>query len=112
MRSPGDFDLLGAGKVIEQIRELFKDFSYKNRLEREHAEEDLRHKKHANRLNELKGHQGILSNQIELMKELGYDQEQIEIGLKALSDPLSQIDELSRRNEVKTKADQLNPNEP
>lgn len=104
IHSPGDFNLLGVDKIILQLRELFKDISYRNTQDKEREDESQRHNKVMNQLKEQAGKQKILSNQIVLMKRLGYDQEQIDIGIKALSDPLEQLSILSWQRKVSTKS--------
>lgn len=104
IHSPGDFNLLGVDKIIGQVRELIKDLTYRNRLDRQEREEALRHQKEVNNLGTMAGRQKILASQIELMKSLGYDQEQIEVGVKALADPLTQIEEISDRKSVTVKS--------
>jgi len=104
IHSPGDFNLLGVDKVIQQLRETLKDVLFRNRQERESSDEDLRHKKAMNSLKEKAGMQKILNNQITLMKQLNYDQEQIEIGIKALGDPIAQIGQISSDRKVALKA--------
>jgi hypothetical protein len=104
IHSPGNFNLLGVDKIIHQLRELFKDISYKNRQEKEDQEETLRHKKAMNTLKEQAGRQKILSNQLVIMEQMGYDREQIDIGIKALGDPLEQLAQLSDQRRVSMKA--------
>ncbi|MCB0639764.1 MAG: hypothetical protein KDC54_24235 [Lewinella sp.] len=104
IHSPGDFNLLGVDKIIGQVRELIKDLTYRNRLDRQEKEEALRHQKEMNNLRTMAGKQKVLANQIQLMESLGYDREQIEIGVKALADPLSQIEEISSRKGVTVKS--------
>jgi len=104
IHSPGDFNLLGVDKIIGQIRELIKDLTYRNKLDRQVKEEALRHQKEINSLKTMAGKQKVLTNQIRLMESLGYDQEQIEIGIKALADPLAQIDDISSRKNVTVKS--------
>lgn len=104
IHSPGDFNLLGVDKVIKQLRESLKDIMFKNRQERESGDEELRHKKVMNSLKESAGMQKILSNQITVMKQLNYDQEQIDIGVKALGDPIAQLAEISSDRKVALKS--------
>ncbi|PSJ43773.1 hypothetical protein C7H85_16140 [Zobellella endophytica] len=104
IHSPGDFNLLGVDKIIGQVRELIKDLTYRNKLDRQEKEEALSHQKEMNSLKTMAGKQKVLANQIQLMKSLGYDQEQIEIGIKALADPLAQIEEISSRKNVTVKS--------
>lgn len=104
IHSPGEFNLLGVDKIIAQIRELIKDLLYRNRLDRQAAEEALRHKKEMNKLEELGASQNLLTSQIQAMEILGYDDEQIEAGTKALADPLSQILEIASRKDVTLKS--------
>ncbi|ELB2105130.1 hypothetical protein QNZ87_004309 [Vibrio parahaemolyticus] len=104
IHSPGDFNLLGVDKIIGQVRELLKDITYRNKLERQAKEEEIRHQKEMNNLKTMAGRQKILANQIKLMKSLGYDDEQIEIGVKALADPLSQLADISTRKKVTVKS--------
>jgi|TARA_B110000503_G_C6923960_1_gene319850 hypothetical protein len=104
IHSPGDFNLLGVDKIIGQIRELIKDFTYRNKLDHQEKEEALRQQKEMNNLKTVEGKQKILANQICIMKSLGYDQEEIEIGIKALADPLFHIEEISSRKNVTLKS--------
>jgi hypothetical protein len=104
IHSPGDFNLLGVDKIIGQVRELIKDITYRNKLDRQAKEEAIRHQKDMNNLKTMAGKQKILANQIKLMKSLGYDVEQIDIGVKALADPLSQIEDISTRKNVTVKS--------
>jgi hypothetical protein len=104
IHSPGDFNLLGVDKIIEQIRGLIKDLLYSNKLDRKEKEEALRHQKATNELEELEVRQRLLASQIQIMESLGYDEEQIEVGTKALADPLFQILEISDRKNVTLKS--------
>lgn len=104
INSPGEFNLLGVDKIIGQVRGLIKDLAYRNKLDRQEKEEDLRHQKEMNNLEAEASKQNLLANQIQLMKSLGYDQEQIEIGIKALTDPLAQIEDISIRKNVTVKS--------
>lgn len=103
IHSPGDFNLLGVDKIIGQLRALLKDLLYRNRQEREQMEESLRHRRAINSLNERAAQQKLLSNQIRIMKELGYQPEQIEAGAKAFLDPLQQVQEIGIRKQVSLK---------
>jgi len=98
--SPGDFNLLGVDKIILQLRELWKDISYRNRQEKESKHEKLRHQKAMDQVKEQMGRQELLSGQIKIMKTLGYDQEEIDIGIKALGDPLEQLASISEQKHV------------
>jgi len=100
IHSPGDFNLLGVAQIIGQLRGLLKDILFKNRQEREKKDETIRHQKVMNNLKEQAAKQRVLSNQIQIMQGLGYDQEQIDIGIKALSDPLEQIQSISVKKQV------------
>jgi hypothetical protein len=104
IHSPGDFNLLGVDKVIAQIRGLVKDLLYGNKLDRQEREEALRHQKATNEVEELEVRQRLLASQIQIMESLGYDAEQIEVGTKALADPLSQLLEISNRKNVTLKS--------
>ena len=104
IHSPGDFNLLGVDKIIFQLRVFWKDISYRNAQEKEKGIETLRHTNEMNKLKEQAGRQKILSNQIELMERLGYDQEQIDYGIKALGDPLEQLSLISEQRKVSAKS--------
>lgn len=104
IHSPGDFNLLGVDKIIAQIRELIKDLLYRNRIDRQAAEEALRHQKEMNKLEESEGRRNLLISQIQMMENLDYDEEQIEAGAKALADPLFQILEIANRKDVTLKS--------
>ena len=104
IHSPADFNLLGVDKIIGQIRGLIKDLTYDNKLDRQVKEEHLRQQREMNNLRTIAGRQKVLVNQIEIMKELGYDQEQIEIGTKALVDPLLQIEDIATRKKITVKS--------
>lgn len=100
LHSPGDFNFLGVDKVILQLRELWKDISYRNKQDKQKEAEALRHDKVMNQLREHAGRQKILSNQASLMKKMGYDKEQIAIGIKALGDPLEQLADISEHKKL------------
>jgi len=104
IHSPGDFSLLGLDKVICQLREFWKDISYRNKQDKESEEEKIRHNKVMNMLKEQAGRQDLLATQIKIMKDLGYDREQIDIGIKALGDPLEQLARISRDMRVSMKS--------
>ncbi|KKO47575.1 hypothetical protein VT06_16315 [Arsukibacterium sp. MJ3] len=104
IHSPGDFNLLGLDKILIQMRGLIKDFTYKNRLEREAKEEQLSHEKEMNELKVIAEKQNILAKQVQLMKDIGYDQEQIDAGIKALYDPLKQLEDIAQRKKVTLKS--------
>jgi len=108
IHSPGDFNLLGVDKVLVQLRGLIRDLFYANKMDKEAKQETNRHQAQMNKLKEQAGQQKILANQITIMRNLGYDQEQIDLGVKAFLDPLIQISELSERKKISLKA----PNKP
>ena len=103
IHSPGDFNLLGIDKILVQLRGLLKDLFYSNKLDKEAKQEKNRHQAQMNNLKEKAGQQKILVNQITIMRDLGYDQEQIDAGIKAFLDPLVQISEISERKKVSIK---------
>lgn len=45
MASPGSFSLRGLGEPLRELRELIKDFWYRNRQEREHGELEIMQQK-------------------------------------------------------------------
>ncbi|MCU8000782.1 hypothetical protein [Shewanella sp. SM95] len=104
IHSPGDFNLLGLDKIIIQVRGLIKDLTYQNRLDREAKETQLRHDNEMNEVKVASAKLDLLEQQIKVMKDLGYDQGQIDIGIKALSDPLDQIANISQRKQVTLKS--------
>lgn len=104
IHSPGDFNLLGVDKIILQLREFWKDISYRNTQDKEREAETQRHTQVMHDLKEQAGRQKILANQITLMKNLGYNQEQIDVGIKALGDPLEQLQLISQQRKVSSKS--------
>lgn len=104
IHSPGDFNLLGIDKILVQLRGLIRDLFYANKLDKEAKQEANRHQAQMNKLQEQAGQQKILEDQITIMRSLGYDQEQIDIAVKALLDPLVHISELSNRKKISLKA--------
>lgn len=103
IHSPGDFNLLGLDKIIQQLRELWKDISYQNRLTKQKLVEQNRHDKNMHQLKEVAATQKLLQNQISLMRELGYSEGEIAEGVKALSDPLDQLVELASTRKISLK---------
>ncbi|HAO26143.1 MULTISPECIES: hypothetical protein [unclassified Methylophaga] len=103
IHSPGDFNLLGLDKVIEQLRELWKDISYQNRLIKQKLTEQNRHNKQMNQLREIAAMQKLLQNQVATMQQLGYSEDEIAEGLKALADPLEQLIELADSRKISLK---------
>lgn len=91
IHSPGEFSLIGVGSILREFRELWKDVSYRNKIEKQDLEEDLRHKRSINRLTEQGATQEIILKRLKKMKEIGYDKDQIEFAQKALEDPLDQL---------------------
>jgi len=100
IHSPGEFSLLGVDKIIFQLRELFKDAMFRNSHEKEASNESIRHQKIMNTMQEQAGMQKLLQNQINLMKSAGYDQDEILVGIKALSAPLTQLIQISLEKSV------------
>ncbi|MDO8825649.1 hypothetical protein [Methylophaga sp.] len=103
IHSPGDFNLLGLDKIIEQLRELWKDISYQNRLTKQQLSEQNRHAEHMHQLKEIAAMQKLLQNQINLMQQLGYKPDEIAEGIKALADPLEQLVELADSRKISLK---------
>ncbi len=91
VHSPGDFNLLGVDKIIQQLRDLWKDISYQNRLTKQRITEQNRHDKQMHQLKEVAAMQKLLQNQIKLMHQPGYKMDEIAQGVKALVDPLEQL---------------------
>lgn len=104
IHSPGDFNLLGLDRILSQLRGLIRDLTYQNRIDREAKEEQLRHEKEMNELKVVAAKQKLLAQQIQTMKDIGYDQEQIDLGVKALSDPLKQLEDIAQRKQVTLKS--------
>jgi hypothetical protein len=103
IHSPGDFNLLGLDKIIQQLRDLWKDISYQNRLVKQQLTEKNRHDKKMHQLKEVAAMQKLLQNQIGLMRELGYSEDDIAEGVKSLSDPLEQLIELANSRKISLK---------
>lgn len=103
IHSPGDFNLLGLDKIIQQLRDLWKDISYQNRVSKQQLAEQNRHDKKMHQLKEVAATQKLLKNQITLMRELGYTEDEIAEGMKALSDPLEQLVELANSRKISLK---------
>ena len=104
IHSPGDFNFLGIDKIIEQLRELIKDVLFRIQQEREAGDEEIRHQQVMNRIEEQKGLQELLSDQITILEQLGYSQEEIEIAIKALGDPVKQLAGIADEKKVAIKA--------
>jgi len=103
VHSPGDFNLLGVDKIIQQLRDLWKDISYQNRLTKQRITEQNRHDKQMHQLKEVAAMQKLLQNQIKLMHQLGYQEDEIAQGVKALADPLEQLVELANSRKISLK---------
>lgn len=100
IHSPGEFNLKGVSGILKEFREFWKDVSFKNKIERQELEEDLRHKRNMNTLEEADHKQEIVMKRIRQMVELGYEPDQIEVVVKALSDPIGQLDLISKQKNI------------
>ncbi|AGP85572.1 hypothetical protein [Alteromonas mediterranea] len=103
IHSPGDFNLLGIDKILVQLRGLIRDLFYANKLDKEAKREENRHKAEMNKLKEQAGQQKILADQISMLRNLGYEDEEIDVAVKALLDPLTQMSELSNKKKISLK---------
>ena len=56
-----------------------------------------------NKLKEQAGQQKILADQISMLRNLGYEDEEIDVAVKALLDPLTQMSELSNKKKISLK---------
>lgn len=90
-------------KIIQQLRDLWKDISYQNRLTKQRITEQNRHDKQMHQLKEVAAMQKLLQNQIKLMHQLGYQEDEIAQGVKALADPLEQLVELANSRKISLK---------
>ncbi|MFM1896592.1 MAG: hypothetical protein RLZZ385_1666 [Pseudomonadota bacterium] len=100
IHSPGEFNLKGVSGILKEFREFWKDVSYKNKIEKQDLEEDLRHKRNMNTLEEADHKQEIVMKRIRQMVELGYEPDQIEVVVKALGDPIGQLDSISKQKNI------------
>jgi hypothetical protein len=100
IHSPGEFNLKGVSGILKEFRDLWKDVSYKNKIERQELEEDLRHKRNMNTLEEADHKQEIVMKRIKQMIELGFEPDQIEVVVKALGDPIDQLDLISKQKNI------------
>ena len=103
IHSPGDVNLLGIDKIIQQLRELWKDISYQQRLEKQQKVEQARHAKVMHQLEETAAIQQLLHTQIKLLRQLGYQDAEIADGIKALADPLEQLVSLAKSHHISLK---------
>lgn len=104
IRSPGEFNLKGAGGILKEFREFWKDIRYRNEIEKTRLEEEFRHAQEMNVYKENKAGLKILGKRIRMMKELGYDLDQIQVVEKALGDPMNQLIVLSQRKGIQSKS--------
>jgi len=72
-------------------------------LDKEAKREENRHKAEMNKLKEQAGQQKILADQISMLRNLGYEDEEIDVAVKALLDPLTQMSELSNKKKISLK---------
>lgn len=103
IHSPGEFNLKGAGGILREFREFWKDIRYRNKIDKARLEEELRHAQEINIHKEHEAGLKILEKRIKLMKKLGYDLDQIQVVEKALGDPMSQLILLSERKGIESK---------
>lgn len=83
--SPGDF-VISAGPVLEQIRELIKDLSYRNRQEQQ--------------LGEIK----LLNEYVKLLKNMGHTSNQIQIIIQDIRKPIDVLDKNIKLKRIDTVA--------
>lgn len=103
IHSPGDVNLLGVDKIIQQLRDVWKDISYKQRLDKCQQIEETRHIAVMHRLEEIATIQQLLQTQADLLKQLGYQDAEIAEALKALADPLQQLVALAENHHIALK---------
>jgi hypothetical protein len=102
IHSPLKLSLEGTDKIIGQLRGLFKDFIYDNELDKKEKEQKIeqRYKEqqleisHQEKLNEIEiadKHADLIQKQIDIMKGVGYSNEEIQNNIKKLTDPVKKV---------------------
>jgi hypothetical protein len=81
IHSPAKITLEGLDGVLKQMREVLKDVTYRNKIERREMESDLRHKEKMNSFEEEMAATQVLSARIQMMKEAGFSEEEIRSSL-------------------------------
>jgi hypothetical protein len=104
LQSPIKFSFEGAGGVVKEIRETYKDFSYRNEQERQKGQIDiaknsaiLKRIEYENELLRTK----LIRHKIDLLKEAGFSDDEIRETVKKLIIPANKMLKSSLGNDVK-----------
>ena len=91
IHSPAEFNFQGLGEVLSQIRKLVKDLLYENRIDKGKNEEELRHAGEMNQMDEAIKRTEVMKSQIELMRQAGLPESEIQNCLRKLIDPAGKM---------------------
>ncbi|MFC1567629.1 hypothetical protein ACFL3K_00300 [Pseudomonadota bacterium] len=112
IHSPAEINLQGSGEIIDELGETWKDLKYRNKIEEELLQIELQgsrnklaHEQNMDALEERAKADEIILRRLKGLKELGFNEEEIRIAMKALIDPLNQLIEVSREKGIATKCD-------
>jgi len=83
MESPAEFNLKGADGIVKQLREFIKDIKYRNKIEEKMLQTEL------------------MRQQVSLMKEAGYTDEEIKEIIGMFFPPANKIKKQMDKNDVK-----------
>lgn len=95
-------------KIIGQTRGLIKDIWYDNSLEKKKKEQELSHQEKLNELELARQKTSLVEQQIGVMRNAGFSDEEIQENIKKLTDPVEKIYTLMQHREVKLLEDDEN----
>ena len=108
IHSPAKFSLKGVDKIIGQTRGLIKDIWYDNTLEKKKKEQELSHQEKLNELELARQRTSLIEQQIGIMKNAGFSDEEIQENIRKLTDPVEKISTVMQEKEVKLLEDDKN----
>ena len=100
MHSPAQFNFRGGGNIVREVRELIKDLSFRNRLEKERLSEENEHRVRTNQSKQYKQKLAVLERQVKLMRKAGYSEKEILESMRQLVGPAIKLTELMQEKDA------------